>query len=516
VAIVHNGIIENYRELGEKLAAEGHVRSSETDSEVVAHLLERELATGASLAEAMRRAVAELRGDFALAAVSVHEPDVIAAARRTSPLIVGHTDGIGLVASDISALLGTTRTLYQLADDEIAEVRPGSISVVGLDGTTRDLKPLKVSWDLVAARRDGYDDFMSKEIHEQPRALADSLLGRVQADGTTELEELRLAEADLDEVERVVLIGCGSAYYACLSGRIALERWARMPAEVEIASEFRYRDAVLGERTLVVAVSQSGETVDTFHALREARRRGAQSLALTNVVDSLLAREADGALYTRAGPEIGVASTKCHSAQIAMLELFALHLARRRGTIGADEGRDLARGLLALPDLVAGAIARLGDYLSVASRLAEVQDVYFLGRNIGYGVALEGALKLKELAYVRAEAYPAGEMKHGPIALIDDSAVVVAIATRGRLWEKVMANIAEVKARGATVVVVCDAGDEATKAVADHVLEIPAVPEMFSPAVAIVPLQALAYGVARARGNDVDRPRNLAKVVTVE
>jgi glucosamine--fructose-6-phosphate aminotransferase (isomerizing) len=516
VAIVHNGIIENYRELGDKLAAEGHVRSSQTDSEVVAHMLERELASGVSLVEALRRCVVELRGDFALAVVSSHEPDVIAAARRTSPLILGRVDGIGLVASDISALLGTTREMYQLADDEIAEVRPDSISVVGLDGTRRELEPLEIGWDLVAAQRGGYDDFMSKEIHEQPRALADTLLGRVRADGTTDLEELRQLEGQLDEIDRVVLMGCGSAYYACLSGRIALEHWARMPAEVEIASEFRYRDAVLGDRTLVVAVSQSGETVDTFHALREAKRRGARTLAVTNVVDSLLAREADGVLYTRAGPEIGVASTKCHAAQIALLQLFALHLAQRRGTLDAEESHAIASGLLELPELVGDAIGRMDDYLAVAGLLAQVQDVYFLGRHIGYGIALEGALKLKELGYVRAEAYPAGEMKHGPIALIDDRAVVVAIATRGHLWEKVMANIAEVSARGATVVVLCDEGDEETKSVAEYALEIPKVSELLSPAVAIVPLQALAYGVARARGNDVDRPRNLAKVVTVE
>ena len=516
VAIAHNGIIENYQELWDKLQAEGHTRSSETDSEVVAHMLERELATGAGLAESLRRCVGELRGDFALAAVCTSEPDVIAAARRTSPLILGRVDGIGLVASDIAALLGTTRTLFQLADDEIAEVRPGSISVVGLDGLARELEPLEVGWDIVAARRDGYDDFMSKEIHEQPRALRDTLMGRIHADGTTELEELSFSAADLEEIDRVVLVGCGSAYYACLSGRIALEHWAKMPAEVEIASEFRYRDAVLGEHTLVVAVSQSGETVDTFHALREARRRGARTLALTNVVDSLLAREADGVLYTRAGPEIGVASTKSHATQIAMLQLFALHLATKRGTLKGEESREISTGLLSLGGLVAGVIGQLDRYLAVARRLADVQDVYFLGRSVGYGVALEGALKLKELAYVRAEAYPAGELKHGPIALIDERAVVVAIANRGHLWEKVMANIAEVKARGATVVALCTEGDEATAAVADHLLEIPVVAELLSPAVAIVPLQALAYGVARERGNDVDRPRNLAKVVTVE
>jgi len=516
VAIVHNGIIENYQELWDKLSAEGHTRSSETDSEVVAHMLERELENGAGLAEALRRCVGELRGDFALAAVCTAEPEVIAAARRTSPLILGRIDGMGLVASDIAALLGTTRTLFQLADDEIAEVRPGSISVVGLDGRPRELAPLEVSWDIVAARRDGYDDFMSKEIHEQPRALRDTLMGRLRADGSSEFDELSFTAAELSDIDRVVFVGCGSAYYACLSGRIALEHWARVPAEVEIASEFRYRDAVLGERTLVVAVSQSGETVDTFHALREAKRSGARTIALTNVVDSLLAREADGVLYTRAGPEIGVASTKSHATQIAMLQLFALHLARERGTIDPEEGRELAKGLLALPGLVAGVVGQMDDYFAVAKQLAEVQDVYFLGRGIGYPVALEGALKLKELAYVRAEAYPAGELKHGPIALIDERAVVVAIATPGHLWEKVMANIAEVKARGATVVALCAKGDEATEAVADYVLEIPAVPELLSPVVAIVPLQALAYGVARVRGNDVDRPRNLAKVVTVE
>jgi glucosamine--fructose-6-phosphate aminotransferase (isomerizing) len=516
VAIVHNGIIENYHEIWEKLAAAGHTRSSETDSEVVAHMLESELATGAGIAEALRRCVKELRGDFAIVAVSAHEPLVLAAARHTSPLILGRTDGIALVASDIAAILGTTRTLFKLADDEIAELRPGSISVVGLDGEARKLEALEVAWDLVVAKRDGYDDFMSKEIREQPKALADTLMGRLHADGTTELEELCLTKQEVGEIERVVLIGCGSAYYACLSGRIALEHWARLPAEVEIASEFRYRDAVLGEHTLVVAVSQSGETVDTFHALYEAQCQGAKTLALTNVVDSLLAREADSVLYTRAGPEIGVASTKCHSTQIAMLQLFALHVALARGTVQPKEGRKLAGGLLALPSLVAESLEKMDDYSAVARELADVQDVYFLGRRMGYAVALEGALKLKELAYVRAEAYPAGEMKHGPIALIDDSAVVVAVATRGRLWEKVMANIAEVKARGAKVVVVCDAGDDETKAVADHVLEIPVVPELLSPAVAIVPLQALAYGIARARGNDVDRPRNLAKVVTVE
>lgn len=516
VVIVHNGIIENYRELGDKLVAEGHVRTSETDSEVLAHLVERELATGAGLAEAMRRCVLELRGDFAVAAMCAQEPDVIVAARRTSPLIVAATPDAGLVASDIAALLGFTRELFQIEDDEIAEVRPGAIRVIGLDGSERELHRLEVTWDVVAAQRDGYDDFMSKEMREQPRALVDTLLGRLHADGTTELEEIRIGDDVLEQIERVVLIGCGSASYAALSGRIAVEHWARLPAEVEIASEFRYRDAVLGERTLVLAVSQSGETLDTLHALREARRRGARTVAVTNVVDSLLAREADGVLYTRAGPEIGVASTKCHLAQIAILQLFALHLAERRGTLAVAERRSLAAELLAVPDLVERALGRFDDYLEVARALAAVNDVYFLGRHLGFPVALEGALKLKELAYVRAEAYPAGELKHGPIALIDESAVVVAVATRGELFDKVLSNIKETQARGATVVAVCDEGDETVRSIVDFTLEVPHTTELLSPAVAVIPLQVLAYGVARLRGNDVDRPRNLAKVVTVE
>ena len=493
IAVVHNGIIENYQELWQKLGAEGHTRSSETDTEVVAHMLERELKAGAGLAEALRRCVAELRGDFALAAVCSFEPEVIAAARRTSPLILGRIGQTSLVASDIAALLGTTRELYQLADDEIAELTPGAISVLGPDGARRELEALEVSWDIVAARRDGYDDFMSKEIHEQPRALSDTLMGRVHPDGTTELEELCLSGAELDGIERVVLVGCGSAFYACLSGRIALEHWAKMPAEVDIASEFRYREAVLGERTLVVAVSQSGETLDSLHALREAQRRGARTVALTNVVDSLLAREADAVMYTRAGPEIGVASTKSHLTQIAMLQLFALHMARRRATIATTRAANWHGACWPFQRSWARPSVASGTTSPSRASSARSQDVYFLGRGLGYPVALEGALKLKELAYVRAEAYPAGEMKHGPIALIDERAVVVAIATKGALWHKVMANIAEMTARGATVVAVCTDKDAETAAVADHVLEIPEVPELLSPAVAIVPLQALAY-----------------------
>ncbi|MHB8244443.1 MAG: glutamine--fructose-6-phosphate transaminase (isomerizing) [Acidimicrobiales bacterium] len=516
VAIVHNGIIENHRELAAKLDASGHHRTSATDSEVVAHLIESELTNGGSLTDAVRRCVAVLRGDFALAVAYAGEPETLVATRRTSPLIIGRTDSVGVVASDISAVLGTTRDIYALGDGEIATVRPGSISVVDEAGHAVEPVAVRVSWGVQAARRDGYEDFMSKEIHEQPRALSDTLIGRILPGGITDLEELSFTAEELRSIDRVVAIACGSSYYAGEIGRICMECWARVPATAEIASEFRYRQPVLDHRTLVVAISQSGETVDTYHALREAKRRGAKTMVLTNVVDSLMARDADGVLYTRAGPEIGVASTKCHLSQIILFQVFALHLARIRGALPDEQVAAIAARIQELPALVARALERFDAYSDVAAPLADVKDVFFLGRNVGYPVALEGALKLKELAYVRAEAYAAGEMKHGPISLIDRDAVAVVVATRGPLWEKLLANIEEIRARGATVVAVTDEGDEETARLADLVLEVPPTEELLSPVVSVVPLQVLAYAVARARGNDVDHPRNLAKVVTVE
>ncbi|MGA2208324.1 MAG: glutamine--fructose-6-phosphate transaminase (isomerizing) [Acidimicrobiales bacterium] len=516
VAVVHNGIIENHREIAAKLDAEGHVRTSQTDTEVIAHLVEAEIIGGASLFQAVQRCVSVLRGDYALAFISADEPDVLVATRRTSPLIVGRTETLGLVASDISALLETTRELYALEDDQIAEVRPGSIRVVDASGTSCEPAPLHVTWGVRAAQREGFEDFMSKEIHEQPRALADTLLGRILPEGTTELEELEIPSSELLEISRVIIIACGSSYHAGLAGRAAIESWAKLPCTVEIASEFRYRDPVVDPTTLVLAISQSGETVDTFHALREAKRRGARSIVLTNVVDSLMAREADGVLYTHAGPEIGVASTKCHTAQIVLLQVFALHLAEIRRTLNAAEVARLGAEIHALPGQVETAVGRFAEYREAAEQLAEVNDVFFLGRSHGYPVALEGALKLKELAYVRAEGYPAGEMKHGPISLIDRDSVAVVVANRGTLFEKILANVEEVRARGATVVALCDDGDEEVAAIADIVLTVPHVDEIVAAAVLVVPMQVLAYAIARARGNDVDRPRNLAKVVTVE
>jgi glucosamine--fructose-6-phosphate aminotransferase (isomerizing) len=521
LALVHNGIVENYRELGAPLFAAGHVRVSETDTEVLAHLVESEMAAGARLAEALRRCLRQVRGDFAIAAVHADEPDVIVAARRTSPLIIGVAGTTGLVASDPAALVGVADDLWQLDDDQVAEIHAGRLVVTDLDGNVVEPRPLVVTWDVEAAQKGGYPDFMSKEMHEQPRAVADTLLGRLVqpagGEGTSvELEELEATPDVLDGVERVVFVACGSSYHAALVGRLALESWAGVAAEVEIASEFRYRDMVLGDRTLVLAVSQSGESVDTFHAMREGARRGARTLALTNVVDSLMARQADGVLYTRAGPEVGVASTKCHLAQLAMLDAFALYFGQLRGTLTPADVATRAAELVAVPDHIAEMLERWDTYAGVAERFADVEDFYFLGRHAGHPVAMEGALKLKELAYVRAEAYAAGEMKHGPIALIEPGTVAVVVATPGPLREKVLANVAEVKARGATVVALAADGDEAVAEAADAVLPVPALSPLVMPLVAVVPLQIFAYTIARHRGLDVDRPRNLAKVVTVE
>jgi glucosamine--fructose-6-phosphate aminotransferase (isomerizing) len=516
VAIVHNGIIENHRELAAALVANGHVLVSDTDTEVIAHLVEAEIAGGAGLREAVRRSMAVLRGDFALAVVALGEPDTIVVARRTSPIVIGLTDHVGLVASDIAALVGTTRELYLLGDDEVAEIRPGSVEACDLVGNPVELRRHEVSWSVADAKKDGYDDYMSKEIHEQPHAIAQTLLGRLTADGATEIEELQIAPDVLAAYSRLLFLGCGSSYHAALVGRQSVETWARVHADAEISSEFRYRHSVVGPETLVVAVSQSGETVDSLHAIREARRRGAAVITVSNVVDSVMARESDGVCYTHAGPEIGVASTKCHIAQLALLQVLALHLARARGTIDGAEERSVADGLASMPALVARAVARSDEYMDVARRFAAVDDVYFLGRRSGLPIAMEGALKLKELAYVRAEAYPAGEMKHGPISLIEPGVVVVVVATRSGLWEKVMANVEEMRARGATIVAIADEGDGETAGLVDAVLEVPPTLELLTPIVAAVATQCFAYAVARARGNEVDRPRNLAKVVTVE
>ena len=520
IALAHNGIIENYRDLGDELLATGHTMGSDTDTEVLAHMIEDGVRTGLSLADAVRASLQRVRGSFALAVVDASDPDLIVAARRGSPLIAGRSDGTGLVASDIPALLPLTREVYVLDDDQVVEVRPGQLRVTTLEG--EEVSPVRrhVPWDLEAAEKGGYADFMLKEIHEQPTAVRDTLRGR-RPGSPVLLDDSRLTEDELRAVDKVFIVGCGTSYYSGLVAKYAIEHWVRLPVEIDVASEFRYRDPVLDRQSLVVGVSQSGETLDTMEACRFARSPAnrAKVLAVCNVVDSSMAREADAVLYTRAGPEVGVAATKTHVAQIVALELLALHLGVLRGERYPGESARLVEALHQVPARIEAVLQRSDEICEVGRRFVGTRDFFFLGRGVGYPVALEGALKLKEISYARAEGYPAGEMKHGPIALIEPGTVVVAVATRGHLHAKVMANIEEMRARGATVVAVVTEGDTATAARADEVLWVPPTPpdaELLAPAVDVVALQLFAYALAKARGRDVDKPRNLAKTVTVE
>ena len=518
LALIHNGIIENHAELKAELEATGHTLVSATDTEVLAHLIEAKLAESGApgLAAAVRAVLPRLRGSFSVAVVSADEPDTIVAARRKTPLVLGLQDGVAFLASDIPALIGHTRQVFALADDEVAVLTPGALEVTTLDGDPVEPEQLTITWDLEAAQKGGFEDYMSKEINEQPQAVADTLLDRRGPGGELILDEMRLTPDDLSDIDKVFIVACGSSYHAALVAKYAIEHWVKLPTEVDIASEFRYRDPVLNARTLCVGVSQSGETLDTSEALHEAARLGAKVLVVTNVVDSSMARAADGVLYTRAGPEIGVASTKCHLAQIVALEVLGLYLAQVLGTRPPSEINEILNAMENLPGLVSLVLERAGAVDDVAAKLTDARDFFFLGRHVGFPVALEGALKLKELAYLRAEGYPAGELKHGPIALIEPGTVVIGIATRNPLWEKMLSNIAEVRSRGATVVLLAEDGDEESAAVADHVLWVPAASPLLSPIVGVVPLQQLAYRLARLHGHDPDRPRNLAKTVTVE
>ncbi len=516
VALVHNGIIENHLELAAGLTSRGHTLASDTDTEVLAHLIEERLAAGDDLTTALRTTLQVVRGAFAIAVVTADEPDLIVASRRISPMIVGVTEEATYLASDIPALLEKTRELIALDDDQVAELRPGLLRVTNLDGTPAVTRLLGIDWDLEAAQKGGFDDFMTKEIDEQPLAVSNTLAGRIGPDGQLVLDQLGLSEEELASFSKVIVVACGSSFHAGLVAKYAFERWARIPVEVDIASEFRYRDPVLDASCLVIGVSQSGETVDTIQAMRHARDDGARVLVVTNVVDSSMAREADGVLYTRAGLEVGVAATKTVLAQMVALELLALHLAQVRGQLSpaavADEARELSR----LSELLAETISRGPAVEKVAASLTDATDFFFLGRHAGYPTALEGALKLKEISYLHAEGYPGGELKHGPLAVIEPGCVVVAVATGGPLKEKMLSNVAEVKSRGATVVLLVEDGDVAAAALGDYVIEVPPAGDLQSPIKDIVPLQQLAYHLARRRGFDVDRPRNLAKTVTVE
>ena len=516
VAVVHNGIIENYVDLAAELRSRGHALASETDTEVLAHLVEEGLRDGLTLTDAVRALVGQVRGTYGLGVMSVDDPSLIVAARSVSPLIIGVDGDATYLASDIPAILERTRTIIALDDDQIAELRPGSVVIFGASGDVVEPRSRVVEWDVEAAQKGGFNDFMTKEIHEQPHAIRDTLRGRIDASGTIVLDQLDLTDDALRGITQVAIVACGSSFHAGLVAKYAFERWARLPVEVDIASEFRYRDPVLHETALVVGVSQSGETVDTLQALRQAKDAGAHVLVVSNVVDSSMAREADGVLYTHAGPEVSVAATKTVVAQIVALELLGLRLAQVRGTLSPGEVAEQVEALHAMPALVETAIGRHEDVAAVARAVGEAKDFFFLGRHAGYPTALEGALKLKEISYLHAEGYPGGELKHGPLAVIEPGCVVVAVATSSPLQEKILSNVAEVKARGATVILVVDDGDEAAAAQGDYALFVPTAPPLLAPIKDLVALQQFAYFLALGRGLNVDRPRNLAKTVTVE
>jgi glucosamine--fructose-6-phosphate aminotransferase (isomerizing) len=515
VAVIHNGIVENFQSLRERLEKEGHTLASETDTECVAHLVEEMLRAGGSLPDAVRAAVRDLEGAYSLVVCSVDDPQVLVGVKVSSPLIVGVGDGETMLASDIPALLGRTTTVIPLDEGMVVEVRRGGATFTDLEGAPLDPPPITVDWDIARARKGGYDTFMRKEIDEQPAAIRDTLVGRTVGERLT-LDELHVSDDALREVSKVFVVACGTAFHSGLVAKYAIEHWTRLPVEIEIASEFRYRDPVLGPDTLTLAVSQSGETIDTLEAARHARRQGSQVIAVTNTVGSSLSREADAVLYTHAGPEIGVAATKTFATQMVSQYLVALYLAQVRGTKFPEEIAVVLAELDELPAKVERAIGLDAQVRELAERYRDARDVLFIGRHTGYPAALEGALKLKELSYVHAEGHPAGELKHGPIALIEDGVPVVAVATRCHVYPKMLSNIQEVRARGARVIAVATEGDTEVGALADHVLEVPATPELMSPVVVTVPMQLLAYHVATLRDHDVDQPRNLAKSVTVE
>jgi glucosamine--fructose-6-phosphate aminotransferase (isomerizing) len=516
-AVVHNGIIENHARLREGLERRGHELTSETDTEVVAHLLE-EAPTG-DLARAMRTACRELEGSFTLVAVHRDQPGVVVGARRNSPLVVGRGEGEMFLASDVTAFIDHTRDAVELGQDQVVEVYPGGCAITGFDGTPAAGRDFRVDWDASAAEKGGFPHFMAKEIAEQPTAVADTLRGRLTDGGEIALDEVRLSEQDLRDVDKIFIVACGTAFYAGLVAKYAIEHWTRIPCELEIASEFRYRDPVLDRQTLVVAISQSGETIDVLMAVRHAREQGAQVLAVSNTNGSTIPRESDAVLYTRAGPEVAVASTKTFLAQICATYLVALVLARVRGTKYGDEVAAVVDQLAGMPARIDRVLGDLDPVRALARSLARTPTVLFLGRHVGYPVALEGALKLKELAYMHAEAFPAGEIKHGPIALVDEGLPVVVVVpslARPDLHDKVVANISEVRARGARAIVIAADGDDDAAAYADALIRVPSAPTLLRPLVDVVPLQVFAYELALARGHDVDQPRNLAKSVTVE
>ncbi|WP_297619913.1 glutamine--fructose-6-phosphate transaminase (isomerizing) [Nocardioides sp.] len=519
VALVHNGIIENFAELRSRLESEGVEMASDTDTEVAAHLLEEQLETGIDLTVAMQNVCRGLQGAFTLVAVDAHDPDRVVAARRNSPLVVGIGEGENFLGSDVAAFIEHTREAMELDQDQVVTITREGVSVSGFDGTPAEGRRYHVDWDLSAAEKDGHDWFMRKEIFEQPRAVADSLLGRRGADGLLQLDEMRLSDQDLRDVDKIIIIAAGTSFYAGMVAKYAIEHWCRIPVEVELASEFRYRDPILTSDTLVVAISQSGETADTLQAIRHAREQRSKVLSICNTNGSTIPRESDGVIYTHAGPEIGVASTKGFLTQLVACYLLALYLAQVKGTRYGDEISQVMDQLEQMPAHVQTVLDKSEQVYALARDHVGSRSVLFLGRHAGYPVALEGALKLKEIAYLHAEGFAAGELKHGPIALVEEGLPILCIVPpRGRdqLHDKMISGIQEVRARGARTLCLAEEGDTAIEPYADVLITLPQVPVLLQPLVAVVPLQLFACELATQLGHDVDQPRNLAKSVTVE
>jgi glutamine---fructose-6-phosphate transaminase (isomerizing) len=519
VAVVHNGIIENFARLRDELERAGHDLVSETDTEITAHLLETEVEAGHDLTTAMQHVCLRLEGAFTLVAVDAQDPSRVVAARRNSPLVVGLGEGENFIGSDVAAFIEHTRDALELGQDQVVTITREGVSVTDFAGNAAEGRRYHVDWDLAAAEKDGFDWFMRKEIFEQPHAVADALLGRHDEDGQLQLDEVRISDDELREIDKIIIIGCGTANYAGMVAKYAIEHWTRIPCEVELAHEFRYRDPILTRNTLVVAISQSGETADTLMAIRHAVKQRARVLAICNTNGSTIPRESDAVIYTHAGPEIGVASTKGFLTQLIACYLLGLYLAQVRGTKFGDEIASVVRELAQMPANVQAVLDQADTIYALAERFKDAKSVLFLGRHAGFPVALEGALKLKELAYIHAEGFAAGELKHGPIALIEEGLPVFCVVPpRGRdqLHDKMISAIQEVRARGALTIVLAEEGDTEVEPYADVLIGLPTVPTLLQPVVATVPLQLFACELATQMGHDVDQPRNLAKSVTVE